>query len=282
MALGGCAEVRSLTFDLPGRRLQIGHDGPVQPISERLVALNLGARLAETRTAEPGETAVAPNAGAQAAEAASLKWLLLINAGMFIFELVAGLLAGSAGLIGDSLDMFADAAVYGVALLAVGKSLQHQLRAARVAGVLQLILALGLLLEVGRRFAFGSEPESVLMMAVSLVALLANVTCLLLIARHRDAGVHMKASWIFSANDVLINLGDSRRGAGRLDRLELSGSVDRRRDRTDRSRRCPAHPRTAELKRFRPVAGRSSASSSRRRRAGSRRSGCCALPAVPP
>jgi len=48
---------------------------------------------------------------------------------------------------------------------------------------------------------------------VSLVALLANVTCLLLIARHRNAGVHMKASWIFSANDVLINVGVILAGA---------------------------------------------------------------------
>jgi Co/Zn/Cd efflux system component len=46
-----------------------------------------------------------------------------------------------------------------------------------------------------------------MIMAVSCVALIANVACLLLIARHRDGGVHMKASYIFSANDVLINVG---------------------------------------------------------------------------
>lgn len=207
LALASCDEVRNLNFDLAGRRLQINHDGPVEPIAERLAALKLGASLTETRKADPSVASSAPAPRTDGAEAGSLKILLLINAGMFVFELIAGLVAGSAGLIGDSLDMFADAAVYGVALLAVGRGLQQQLRAARVAGVLQLILALGLLLEVGRRFVFGSEPESLAMMAVSLVALLANVTCLLLIAQHRNAGVHMKASWIFSANDVLINVG---------------------------------------------------------------------------
>ena len=45
------------------------------------------------------------------------------------------------------------------------------------------------------------------MMSFGLVALAANVTCLLLIARSRDSGAHMKASWIFSANDVIANLG---------------------------------------------------------------------------
>jgi Co/Zn/Cd efflux system component len=46
-----------------------------------------------------------------------------------------------------------------------------------------------------------------MMMAVASVALIANISCLLLIAKHRDGGAHMKASWIFSANDVVINLG---------------------------------------------------------------------------
>jgi Co/Zn/Cd efflux system component len=45
------------------------------------------------------------------------------------------------------------------------------------------------------------------MIAVSMAALVANVTCLRLISRHRDGGVHMRASWLFSRNDVLANLG---------------------------------------------------------------------------
>jgi Co/Zn/Cd efflux system component len=30
---------------------------------------------------------------------------------------------------------------------------------------------------------------------------------MVLLAKHRDGGAHMKASWIFSTNDVLANLG---------------------------------------------------------------------------
>jgi Co/Zn/Cd efflux system component len=44
-------------------------------------------------------------------------------------------------------------------------------------------------------------------MCVGSVALIANVYCLMLISRHRDSGVHMRASWIFSTNDVIANLG---------------------------------------------------------------------------
>ncbi|WP_301391217.1 cation transporter, partial [Thalassolituus sp. UBA2107] len=115
--------------------------------------------------------------------------------------------AQSTGLIADSLDMFADAAVYGVALYAVGRSTRLKLRSAHFSGWLQLMLAFGALSEVVRRFMFGSEPASVLMMSMGLAALAANVLCLVLIAKSRNRGAHMKASWIFSANDVIANLG---------------------------------------------------------------------------
>jgi cation diffusion facilitator family transporter len=135
-------------------------------------------------------------------------WLLLaINGTMFVGELVAGWLAQSTGLLADSLDMLADAAVYGLSLYAVGRTSRHQLRVAHVSGLLQLALALGVLFDVFRRVLVGSEPEPTWMVGVSLVALAANVACLLLIARHGTSGAHMKASYIFSTSDVLANLG---------------------------------------------------------------------------
>ena len=133
--------------------------------------------------------------------------LLAINAVMFLAEIILGWIAESTGLIADSLDMLADAGVYGLSLYAIGRGIQKQASAAAISGILQIILGAGVLIEVLRRFLFGSEPESVLMMAVGSVALVANVYCLMLIARHRNAGVHMRASWIFSTNDVIANVG---------------------------------------------------------------------------
>jgi len=103
--------------------------------------------------------------------------------------------------------MFADAAVYGLALYAVGHSVRMKLKAAHFSGWLQMILALGALSEVIRRFIFGSEPLSILMMSFGFIALIANSLCLVLINKQKDSGVHMKASWIFSANDVIANVG---------------------------------------------------------------------------
>ncbi len=125
---------------------------------------------------------------------------------MFVTELAAGWLVESTALISDSLDMFADAAVYGVSLFAASRGSRSQLRAATLAGLLQGTLAITAIGEVVRRVVVGSDPEPHYMILVSLVALMANVWCLRLVRRHRDTGVHMTASWIFSQTDVLVNV----------------------------------------------------------------------------
>ncbi len=141
------------------------------------------------------------------AERRTLWALLAINAALFVVEFGVGWLAQSTGLIADSMDMLADAMVYGISLYAVGRAVAHKQRAARWSGYGQIVLALLVLFEVLRRTLAGSEPISLLMMGMASVALVGNVACLLLIRRHRDGGVHMRASWIFSSNDVIANLG---------------------------------------------------------------------------
>jgi len=140
-------------------------------------------------------------------ERRTLRALLAINAVMFLAELIAGWISDSAGLLADSLDMFADASVYGIVLYAAGRSGGVKLKAASLSGVVQIVLGIGVIIEVIRRLILGSEPISLFMVSVGLVALVANLTCVWLIAKHRDGEIHMRAAWIFSANDALANLG---------------------------------------------------------------------------
>ena len=207
MALESGASVARLHFDLANRRLVVTHDGPAEAILAQLLPLNLGARIGGSQDHENSPSAQELPEKRDSDEAGTLRLLLAINATMFVVEIAAGWLAQSAGLIADSLDMFADAAVYGVSLYAVGKAPSVQAGAARMSGYLQLLLALGALFEVARRFVVGSEPESGVMMSVALLALVANASCMALIAKHRGGGVHMRASWIFSTNDVIANVG---------------------------------------------------------------------------
>lgn len=133
--------------------------------------------------------------------------LLLINGLMFIGEIIVGALAESTGLIADSLDMLADAFVYAVSLYAVGMSNRTKISAAKLSGLCQIVLAAGVIIDVSRRLVFGSDPKSVLILCMGTAALAANLLCLRLIATHRRGEVHMRASWIFSKNDVLANFG---------------------------------------------------------------------------
>ncbi|MDU0353401.1 cation transporter [Paraglaciecola aquimarina] len=136
-----------------------------------------------------------------------LYWLLGINAVMFFVEMTVGIFADSTALIADSMDMLADAIVYGIGIYAVGKSLLHKANAAKISGYFQLMLGVIILIDITRRLFLGSEPVSSLMIGMGFIALIANVACLVIIRNHKNDEVHMRASWIFSANDVIANMG---------------------------------------------------------------------------
>lgn len=203
MALDGVEGIVDLRFDLGARTLHVIHRGEPGRVLAKLEPLGLGARVVESVEVEPA----APAAPTSRDEASTLRLLLGVNAALFVVEIVAGWLAQSTGLIADSLDMLADAFVYGLGLWAVGRSSARKLRAAHASGVLQALLAASVFADVARRWVVGSAPEPPAMIGISALALAGNVTCLLLLARHRHGGAHMRASWIFSTNDVLANLG---------------------------------------------------------------------------
>lgn len=121
MALSDVEQVHSMDFDLSARNVAIVHNGDAETLLEYLRPLGLGTSLDQSKDAT--EVDLEPStAEGDAAEARTLKILLGINGGMFILEIIVGFIAQSTGLIADSVDMFADAAVYGLALFAVGKA----------------------------------------------------------------------------------------------------------------------------------------------------------------
>lgn len=197
------SSVKEMIFDIPNRLLTVYHESDPQLVLEKLIPLNFGTTLkdstfTEAKTFEPQDSA---------GEAKVLKILLAINAGMFIIEFITGILSDSLGLVSDSVDMLADALVYGLSLYAVGKAISHKKFAAKMSGYFQLVLAIGVCVEAVRRYIYGADPESGFMIGISALALIANVSCLFLLSKHKDGEVHMKASWIFSANDVIANIG---------------------------------------------------------------------------
>jgi len=136
-----------------------------------------------------------------------LRIALALNATMFIVGVVAGLVGQSSSLIADALDMLADASAYAIALGAIGRSTRFKAGAATLSGSLLLVLGVLVLLDAGRRALFGSEPESLVMMAVALLSLIVNATVLRMLGRYREGEVHLRATWIFTRVDVIANVG---------------------------------------------------------------------------
>lgn len=135
-------------------------------------------------------------------------WIaLVLNAVMFVVEVSSGLIVQSSGLVADGLDMLSDAAVYAIALAAIGRTERFKANAALFSGLALLVLGVGLLIEVVRRVLEGSSPEGAWMIAISAVALVVNIVVLRLLSMERSEEVHIRAAWIFTRADVVANSG---------------------------------------------------------------------------
>jgi len=203
LKLDGLNAISKLEFDLEARKLTVYHEMEDPEITGRLEELDLGSRFVDTVEFEG-------NMEKDESEVQSrLLWTVLaINFGFFLIEIIAGLVSRSMGLMADSLDMLADATVYGLSLWAIGSTVARKKSVARFSGIIQFVLAGLGIFEVVRRFiAVEAVPDFRTMIVVSVLALAANSVCLYLLQRSKSEEAHMKASMIFTSNDVIINSG---------------------------------------------------------------------------
>lgn len=202
MKLDGIERVEHLSFDLPARSLTVYHAGEATDVTAALQDLGLGAQKYGGTEPVNGELET-PTA---TDERGPLMIALVINAVFFVGEMTAGLLAGSMGLVADSLDMLADASVYALSVAAVGHAASRKKQLARYSGYLQFGLAVFGLVEVTRRFVGGEGvPDVTTMLVVAALALLGNVATLMVLNRAQRGEAHVEASWIFTSNDIKVN-----------------------------------------------------------------------------
>ena len=201
--LDGISGIEKLEFDIPDRKLIVYHHGQIELIEKLILELKLGGKKLSTAQAAQIDLQEETNQK-------KLLWIVLaINFVFFLIEMTTGWISGSMGLVADSLDMLADSFVYGISLFAVSGTILRKKRTARIAGYFQITLAIIGFFEVLRRF-FGAEklPDFSTMVVVSMFALMANGICLYLLQKAKGKEeAHMKASLIFTSNDVIINLG---------------------------------------------------------------------------
>ena len=150
-----------------------------------------------------------------------LRAVLAINLAMFVVECGGGLLADSTALLADSVDMLGDAMVYGVSLYVVSRGRVWEARAALIKGTVMAAFGLGVLVEAGLKVVRGTVPAADLMGGIGLLALAANLGCLLLLRGRRADDLNMRSAWLCSRNDVLANAGVLVAAAG----VFLTGSA---------------------------------------------------------
>jgi Co/Zn/Cd efflux system component len=134
-------------------------------------------------------------------------WVVLaINALMFMVEIGAGMVAGSASLQADALDFLGDAANYAISLIVVGMALRYRATAALAKGVTMGLFGLWVIGNVVWHAVHGTLPSAFTMGAVGFAALAANAASFGLLWAYRSGDANMRSAWICTRNDVLGNV----------------------------------------------------------------------------
>ena len=144
---------------------------------------------------------------ARGAQRRVLVIVMILNAVLFVVELGFGVVARSSAMMADSVDMLGDAIVYALSLYALSRGDRWHAGAALAKAGLILGFGAAILVETAFKIIGGVTPSSTIMLAVTAIALVGNLTCLGLLWRFRGLNVNMASTFECSRNDVLANLG---------------------------------------------------------------------------
>jgi Co/Zn/Cd efflux system component len=131
--------------------------------------------------------------------------VIAINGGMFLAEMGAGIFAGSQALKADALDFLGDTATYAITLFAIGMPLVWRARAALLKGLSLAAMGLWVLGSTVYHVLVLGIPQAQVMGAMGLLALVANLTSVLLLLKYRDGDANVRSVWLCSRNDTIGN-----------------------------------------------------------------------------
>ena len=135
-----------------------------------------------------------------------LWWVIAINASMFVVEMGGGALAGSQAVQADALDFIGDALTYGITLAVIGMSPVVRARAALAKGVSLMLMGMWVFGSTAYHILVLGLPQAEWMGAIGLLALAANLTSVLLLAKYKDGDANVRSVWLCSRNDAIGNV----------------------------------------------------------------------------
>ncbi|MGA9443887.1 MAG: cation transporter, partial [Methyloceanibacter sp.] len=132
--------------------------------------------------------------------------VIAINGVMFLVEMAAGMLAGSQALKADALDFLGDTVTYCISLFVIGMPLVWRARAALAKGLSLGAMGLWVLGSTVYHVLVLGIPQAEVMGAIGFLALLANLTSVLLLLKFRDGDANVRSVWLCSRNDAIGNV----------------------------------------------------------------------------
>ncbi len=144
--------------------------------------------------------------GLSAAYRLALWAVIAINGAMFLVEMAAGMLAGSQALKADALDFLGDTATYSISLFVIGMPLVWRARAALFKGLSLGVMGLWVLGTTAYHVLILGVPQAAVMGAIGFLALVANLTSVLLLLKFREGDANIRSVWLCSRNDAIGNL----------------------------------------------------------------------------
>jgi Co/Zn/Cd efflux system component len=134
-------------------------------------------------------------------------WVALLNLGYFGVEFAVALNIGSVSLFADSVDFLEDALVNVLILGALGWSARNRARVGMALAAILLIPAIATLWTAWAKFNVPVPPVALALSVTGAGALLINLSCAALLARHRHAaGSLTRAAFLSARNDAFANV----------------------------------------------------------------------------
>lgn len=131
---------------------------------------------------------------------------LVLNAGMFLVEITAGIFANSVALQADGIDFLSDSANYAISLFVLGMSLRARALAALIKAGSMGLFGVWVLASAAYYILTGAMPQPLVMGPVALLALAVNVAVALLLYAHRNGDSNRQSIWLCSRNDAIGNV----------------------------------------------------------------------------
>lgn len=134
-------------------------------------------------------------------------WIaLLVNAGMFLVEIIFGVRASSVSLLADAIDFLGDSANYAISLWVLAMSIQVRAKASLVKAAFMMLFGIGVLVHALLNLINGVVPDAQTMTLIGFLALVANVAVAVLLYAYRNGDSNMRSVWLCTRNDALGNV----------------------------------------------------------------------------